>query len=274
MALKSYFTRGTEPELPEVRRWREKGLKPIGCKLLRERDGLAFRPAQLAIRFDGSPRPAVMLWDGGINDWLVAHRVRAENEADRFGFMLREQFGPIQQRYGDGFFNSVLLHDLRADAELVAHADVREALDGIQAPRPMRGAAARDCGDMIQSVLTSCGTALVARLKYGHDEAEETFCAALVYFLDERFSITNSRILGWSFEGRAQSPVVQCLTRQLVRPRIYFDVELPGPPSHRVEHRQRRAAPLPPLRPAIGRASKETRAGARTYAGGPWRSKS
>ena len=213
MALDKYFKKQTAHWIPpEVQRWHSRGLKLKRCEFVRERDGLAFRPAKLVLSFVPTKSDLVdrvkadrvkevELWNTRLNQWIMeqgpsGRTVTTENEGERFGFLLRERFAPIEQRYGDGFFNSVLLRDLRDDPELASRPPVHEALACVSAPKPRRSSAERDCSRMLQEVLGTCGTELVELLEYKKDKAEAILCDAIAYFLDERFSITNSRILG------------------------------------------------------------------------------
>lgn len=208
MALDKYFRRPAAHEAPpEAQRWQDRGLTLKRCTFVRERDGLAFRPAKLVLDF--IPRISdtvhgvheVKLWNARLNQWLMeqgpsGRAVTIENEGERFGFLLRERFAPVEQRYGDGFFNSVLLRDLRDDPELASRPLVKRALARVSAPKPTRGTAEQDCSRMVQEVLGSCGAELIELLKYKKDRAATILCRAIAYFLDERFSITNSHILG------------------------------------------------------------------------------
>src|SRR5580700_70006 len=102
MALDKYFKKpATHKVPPEVQRWRSRGLELKRCKFVRERDGLAFRPAKLDLTFvpaksDAVPRVhEVKLWNTNLNQWIMeqgpsGRAVTTENEAERFGFLLGE----------------------------------------------------------------------------------------------------------------------------------------------------------------------------------------
>jgi hypothetical protein len=205
MSIDKYFEEGLSSEPPRVRAWTAEGLKPHKCVFERKKEGLSFRPAILWVKLrkrdSAQPISERMLWDPEINNWLVGKRCRTltpTNESERFGYMLRERFLRPARQYGDGFSNSVLLAVLRANSELVAHSAVGPILHEISVPAPSRNRSYQFCSEMIESVLATIGSELQTELKYPSKRARTIFIDALVYFLDERFNITNARMLGFS----------------------------------------------------------------------------
>jgi len=203
MSITKYFTNGKSHEPLIVQRWQKLGLKVRDCKFVRERDGLAFRPAILKVRLAGATPSGVnssheiVLWNSELNDWLLRNGTRAEdpqNEGERFGYMMRQRFDLIEQQFGDGFFNSVLIHLLRSDEELKGSCE--QFLAAVSVPEPYAGEPEIQCRERIESVLATCGAELVEGLTYIEQAAHRIFADALNYFIDERFNITNSRILG------------------------------------------------------------------------------
>ncbi len=63
--------------------------------------------------------------------------------------------------------------------------------------RPARAQAWRDCEQMIEAAIATVGEDLTRRLQYSDTDATEILGNALAYYLDERFSITTRRMLGF-----------------------------------------------------------------------------
>ena len=64
--------------------------------------------------------------------------------------------------------------------------------------RPYEGGhSAEDCSVMIQAVLQDRWLELHRQLSYSKTDAERILAGALADYLDERFSITDGRTLGW-----------------------------------------------------------------------------
>jgi hypothetical protein len=209
MPIKRYLEAPPIKPLPAVaRRWKlalqgakEKGQQAF-CRLDRARDGLVFRPAQLNLIVKAGDKDVEILdapWDGNLNDWLVAdHHVRAEDpaaEIERFGFALKERFAPVENRFGDGFFNAVLVHKLREEG-FGDESPTKEKLKAVHEPHPARGEQAPICAEMIDDVLMGCNESFKA-LSYDEPAREKLLVGALAYYLDERFNITNSQLLGF-----------------------------------------------------------------------------
>lgn len=208
MPIKNYFEDVPVKALPaDARRWsialrqaRERSQKVV-CRLERPRDGLVFRPARIFLFIkDGETDVSAFdaPWDSNLNDWLVKEGVPAETteaEGDRFGLAARDRFAPIEVRFGDGFFNAVLVHHLRG----VGFGEIsptREQLAAIYEPQPATGEQATICVEMVDGVIARCARDLKT-LSYANHEAEAILAAALAYYLDERFNITNSKLLGF-----------------------------------------------------------------------------
>jgi hypothetical protein len=75
---------------------------------------------------------------------------------------------------------------------------VRELRPYISTNRPYEGGhSAQDCSVMIQAAMQDRWIQLRRNLGYDKVGAERILAGALAYFLDERFSITDGRKLGW-----------------------------------------------------------------------------
>lgn len=195
---------------PKVRFWQsmqKKGAR-LQCELVRERDGLSFGPARLYVSFldaqgEDMQTPDEVDWDSRLNDELLRIGVRAasdENEIKRFGLVLRDRLEEPEERFGDGFFNAVLIEyiDESPFAEEPAISEKRRLIQSYRAHREGRSFA--ECNDAIEAIVVSCARELMEL--YGDQRrAERILASALAEYLDERFSITNRQILGLGSSG-------------------------------------------------------------------------
>ncbi|HEY5312046.1 MAG TPA: hypothetical protein VIK18_05980 [Pirellulales bacterium] len=174
-------------------------------EIIRPRAALGFEPARLSLQFfnkqgkmyDYKTEP----WDAELNNALIEDRgIRAvdeSNEIQRFGLGLGAALEHPENRYGDGFFSAVLM--LVVDQSPFAKIDpVRELRRYITTNRPYEGGhSAEDCSMMVQAALQDRWLELRRKLEYDTTDAERILAGALAYYLDERFSITDGRKLGW-----------------------------------------------------------------------------
>lgn len=193
---------------PVLRRWNFKKERPgvarLECELQREKNGLTFEPAVLNVYFlnsDGKDveAPDAEPWDVELDEWLLEQGARstsAAKEAERFGFGLADRLSRAEDRFGDGFFNAVLRAYL-PKSDLGTLEPVARMLKHIHENMPQRGDAWHDCQQMIEEAITSVGVDLTTRLQYSDDEATRILGNAIAYYLDERFSVGNRRMLGF-----------------------------------------------------------------------------
>jgi len=173
-------------------------------QIIRPRVALGFEPAQLSLQFFDKQNQIydyrTESWDAQLNDALVDRGILAidePNEIERFGLGLGAALERPESRYGDGFFSAVLM--LVVDQSPFAKTEpVRELRPYISTNRPHEGGhSADDCNLMIQAVLQDRWLELRRKLKYEQSHAERILAGALAYYLDERFSISDGRKLGW-----------------------------------------------------------------------------
>jgi len=141
----------------------------------------------------------VAQWDLQLDDWLVRQGAKApsvENEADRFGFRLRELLEHPEQRYGSGFFNSVLVRYLH-ESDLSNQPAIRAILASVHEYKPSQGESSRDCAGYIEQVLVEAAQQLTNQLRYPRTQAVEILSNAIAYYLDERFNVTTRKQLGF-----------------------------------------------------------------------------
>lgn len=200
--LNKYFS-SPAYDHPKLRKWKSaisRGTPHV--EFWRERDGLSYGPASLYFRVVSEGKTLLeddVSWDARMDEELIKQGVKAKdegNEAERFGFLLRHLFEPIIGRYGDGYFNSVLLAILRA-SDFSNLPQIGEVLSRVRENRPDTSSQVyQDCVGRVESVITRCGQDLIGRLGYDRDDAEILLARALAYYLDERFSVTNRSLLG------------------------------------------------------------------------------
>lgn len=189
---------------PKLRDWRSR--KEAGDTLTvevrRPREGLVALPAVIYMKITAPGGKSVTErepWEYHLDVGLVEDHVRAvnrENEGERFGLLLRELLRPIESRFGDGFFNGVFLELVRSSG-LAHHQALAAVLEAVSA-KPVRPRGEKeDCADRIRAALSQCATWLVNSLNYGRSEAEEILAGAVAGYLDERFSVTSRRLMGW-----------------------------------------------------------------------------
>jgi len=189
-----------------VHRWQARLAQPgvTGeCFFERKRTGLVFQPARLTLlikergTFVGElPSP----WDSELNDWTIERGLRAatlQNEGERFGLTFNDRLYPIALRYGDGFFNAVLIQHLMREG-FSDVAPTNRKLERIRENRPMSGEPASDCALLIESAIQTIAGNLLRGLTYSRAEAQAVLADGMAYYLDERFNITNAELLGFS----------------------------------------------------------------------------
>jgi hypothetical protein len=206
--LDEYFNGESDWEgHPKLRFWSEYRQRPevakARCELHRPREGLAYRPAKIYLHFYDQVGNEIFCdfddWDDDLNTGLVRQGIRAiapENEEQRFALALRTAFRKPVYRFGEGYFNSVLITHLR-DSPFATYSAVAEVLGQVTvSPPEVRSQSRSDCSEMIDLAIKGRAHELLRDLHYQRNQAEEILAGALARYLDERFSVTNRRRLG------------------------------------------------------------------------------
>jgi len=177
----------------------------VRCEVLRPPDVLGYKPAKLYVHFYAQDAKELLCdevdWDDELNAGLVALKVKAideNNEAQRFSLGLRAALRPAERMYGDGFFNAVLVEWVRA-SPFAQTVPVQELLPHVHANQPYRGNgnSYENCRDLVQTAIRARALELTENLHYLREKAEGILSAALAQYLDERFSVSVGRALGW-----------------------------------------------------------------------------
>lgn len=135
-------------------------------------------------------------WELELDDWLVKEHVRARDEANeklRFSLRLKAAMRPIAARFGDGYFNSVLVHLLR-EGPFASHPALAETLGSIH-EYEAGGGSRRDCEELFDHELGVAAQALMS-LYADRAVAEDILAGAIAQYLDDRFHVTERRLLG------------------------------------------------------------------------------
>ncbi len=170
----------------------------------RPKDGIVYRPARFFISFFDSNNRII---NGDESDWELdlhqdlndggLHCKNNDNESGRFGFAFKELFKKAENRFGDGYFNSVFLGYIYISG-LDRYDKVKKVVESIHRDQSsMQGSSYNDCKGMIESVLKDVADSLNKKMKYSIDDTKEIIAGAVAYYLDERFNVTNRRLLGF-----------------------------------------------------------------------------
>jgi hypothetical protein len=110
--------------------------------------------------------------------------------------MLKTWFARPEHRYGDGFFSGVLREYL-GNSELARRPPVRDALNQWREDQANKESSAyADCVESIEGVIVRAARSLID-LGYDREAAKEILSNGVGYYLDERFSLTQRRMLGF-----------------------------------------------------------------------------
>jgi hypothetical protein len=206
-ASNKYFDTSSQPPIhPRIKAWKayrkQPGVERVGVEVKRDRDGLNLLPARLFVSFFGKNDELVRLdeapWEPELDNWLIdedkARAVSVENEKLRFSLLLKPEMRPIVARYGDGYFNAVLMAVLQ-DGPFSTHPEVAGVIPYIHEGQPA-GGSKQDCQELIEHVFSVFAGRLLALYGGDRDTAEDILGGAIARYLDDRFSVTNSKILG------------------------------------------------------------------------------
>lgn len=196
----------SEVTLHPVVRWvkaRRQAGDDVRVELHRSEPGLGSTTTQLVIvwRSGGQEQPPQPYdWDDELNSALIGEGVRAASlpqEAERFALGLRAALRKVERRYGDGYLNAVLI-DLIDESALSKDGEIAEVRRFIKTNSPERNSRTySDCREAIASEIGGRAVELREKLQYGPDELKAVMEKALALYLDERFSVTRRRTLGW-----------------------------------------------------------------------------
>lgn len=203
-SLDSIFSNKREPYQHPLLRFLD-STKPqnVRVEVIRPKDVLGYKPASIYLHWaaggvDRPPQPYP--WDSELNAELMRRGVPSvspDAEKVRFGLALRDAFKRPETRFGDGFFNAVLVMVV-TELEFHEYPDVAEVLKHVTRSRPhMGGHGFGDCREMIVGIISGRATDLVDALRYSEADAKAVLAGAMARYLDERFTVTDRIRLGW-----------------------------------------------------------------------------
>lgn len=170
-------------------------------ELYRPREVLGFRKARIVIHFIQADKEVDYKdddWDDDLNTSLISLGIKSrtsDEEKDRFALGLRAALRKPEKRYGDGYFNAVLVQYVR-EKDFQKIKEMRQVLKQIPQTPPHQGRSYHDCVEMIDAAIRGRAVELSEKLHYEIPEAWDILAGALARYLDERFSVTNRRLLG------------------------------------------------------------------------------
>lgn len=198
-----YFSTQEAPTHPRIKFWtsRMQHASRTEVELYRSREGLIRGTPRLFVTFYGkgeeAPNVDEVTWELELDQWLISKGVRAvsvENEKERWSLHVTYAFRSIVNRYGEGYFSSVLIALLKK-GPFAAHPEVSSMLAYVRENSPSPDSQ-KDCEDMIEAQFFKLAEE-VKRLYPDTQQAEDVLGGAIGHCLDERYSISDRRQLGW-----------------------------------------------------------------------------
>jgi hypothetical protein len=211
LKLDDYFQEDAaadQPKHPTLRAWLDyrnrSEVADAKFELHRPRDVLGYKPAKIYVHFYDKDANECHCdhdaWDDDLNAGLVQHGFKAvseDNEVERFALALRSALRNPENRFGDGFFNSVLVHVVK-ESEFANYDEIKYVLKHATALDPnLNSRSYTECAEMIKVALCERALELKNQLSYPQDRAKAILVGAVARYLDERFSVTNRARLGW-----------------------------------------------------------------------------
>jgi len=204
------FFEKPEPVLhPQLRYLRglldRKEVAQLRVEFRQERNGLDVGEPQLFVlsqddRGNEIRPPQELDWDPQVNDVLMTWGIKAitiPNESLRFAAVLRDRLGIVETRFGDGFFSGVLTQYLQSSA-WSERPVVSAMLEDVHAYHPSPGPQRDACLDNIERAIGDCIDALYKSLAYTKDQTISVLSAAIALYLDQRFHVSERKLLGWT----------------------------------------------------------------------------
>lgn len=197
-------SRQTHPRLGELKALMASA-ENLECEIERRREGFIYRPATIYLytkTTGGSTQIDEFDWDESLNAALIEHGVRAvsqDNESLRFSIMLRSDLQKVELRYGEGYFNAIVLEFVQGT--FAAQPGIAAIIQKIGPGRPYHGKAYRNAADIVEGTFTKAARTLADQLKYDSASGKRILVQAVKFYLDERFSISPGELLNIGATG-------------------------------------------------------------------------
>lgn len=191
--------------VPPLIRWlrgRQGAGDKLSIELYRSEEVLGSSTGELVIhrQQDGKDQePRVFAWDDELNAELINLGIRAidlKNEGERFALGLRTPLQKVALRRGDGYLNAVLIAMLD-ESDFAKSAEIAEVRKYVHATTPEQTKAFFDAREQIASAIGGRVVELRDKLGYGEDDVRAIMSKAIARYLDDRFSVSSRRALGW-----------------------------------------------------------------------------
>ena len=118
-------------------------------------------------RAGGSTQVDSFDWDEVLNAALIERGVRSvsqDNEGLRFSMILRSELQNVEVRYGDGYFNAVILEYVQQT--FGAQPDIAAIIQKVGPGRPYHGKAYRNAKEAVEGAFANAARTLSDKLKY------------------------------------------------------------------------------------------------------------
>jgi len=191
----------THPIVRKCQRLTEEGFTVKSIHFDRTRNGLMLSAPRFYLSFEkgDSTQEFDHEWRLDLETWLHEHQGVADspqNECERLGYYLTCLFQNAPYDLGEGYLSAVLVETVR---ERFGHRpDMQETLRCIAKLLPsMQSAHYQQGVDFVDSCFAQVAAILSEKLRYHDPQLEDIFFGSIRAFLDERFSITNQRLLGF-----------------------------------------------------------------------------
>ncbi len=202
MASTVYFGKQQgKPVHPRIKHWRVVLARPENqnarVELYRPWDGIMRVPTRLFLKRPDETIIDEVPWEPELEQWLVEQKIPAtteDNEMVRFSLLLGRALRAVTRRYGDGYFDAVLVKHIR-EGPYAEHPEIVDALFQIAPANPSPDREA-ECSEQIKEHIIALAESLVEIYSDEHT-AESILIGAISGYLDERFRITERKKLGW-----------------------------------------------------------------------------
>lgn len=175
----------------------------IELEIRRQREGLTYLPTRMFVTFVVRMAPSFARTKPSgssslIDSWLLKAHVRAkdeDNEKLRFALRLKAALNPIAVRFGDGYFNSVLVSLIRG-GPFGGREPLAQVLGAIY-EYEAAGGSRFDCEQLIDYEIGVAARELLSLYDNNRALAEDILMGAIAQYLDDRFHVTDRRQLGF-----------------------------------------------------------------------------
>ena len=193
------------PAHPRIKYWTAKKLSAarVDVEVFQTRDGLVRSAPRLFVNFynkeDLVEVQDEVPWEIELDEWLVEQGFPAadrDKEKLRFSFHIAHAFRPIINRYGSDYFGSVLIELIKA-GPFADHPDIQPLLPHILRGNPSKEFR-EECEERIEEQLYKLAGKIKRICSEQAEATADILGGALAHYLDERYSVSDRKMLGWA----------------------------------------------------------------------------